>query len=142
MENTYKKPLLEEGLTYKLRGIFFKIGHENGFLYKEKAYQNILMQQLANNNINFINKPRIPIFNPIDGKFISNYYPDFLIENKIIIEIKAQNQLLDTHINQLMRYLNCSKYEIGLIVNFGLPKVQIIRRIYTNDRKPFLMSAD
>lgn len=129
--------LLYEKLTYKLRGIFFKVNQEHGHLYKEKVYQNLLRQEFVKNQIKFIINPRIPLFNSFDGKYIGNYYPDFIIEDKIIIEIKAQNQIQDTHINQLIRYLKCSNYEIGLVVNFGTPRAEIIRKIFTNDRKPF-----
>lgn len=131
-------PLLEAELTYKLRGIFIKISQEHGYLYKEKVYQGLLSHELKLANINFVEYPKIDIHHLGTGSVISNYYPDFLVENKIIIEIKAQQRILDTYINQLIRYLNVSKYEIGFLVNFGCPRVEVIRRIYTNNKKSFL----
>lgn len=138
VENNRPSFLLEEKLTYKLRGIFIEISKEHGCLYKEKVYQKLLKEAFKNKGIKSVSHPRIPIYNIETGKFIEYYYPDFLIENKIIVEIKAQSQILNIHINQLIKYLNSSKYEIGLLANFGTPKIQTIRRIYTNDRKPFL----
>lgn len=138
MENSKPLFLLEKDLSYKLQGLFIAISREHGHLYKEKVYYNILKNKLKGNGLTFVQNPRIAIYDLKSGEIIGNYYPDFLIENKIIIEIKAQNQILDTHINQLIRYLNSSKYEVGYLVNFGTPKAQIIRRVYSNQRKLFL----
>ena len=136
-----KRPLflLEEELTYKLRGIFIEISRTHGYSYKEKVYQNILANKFKNYKINFVQYPFIPVINTETGNLIDKYIPDFLVENKIIVEIKAQRYITNIHINQLVRYLYSTKYEIGFLVNFGSPKVEIIRRIYTNDRKPFLL---
>jgi len=130
--------LLEKELSYKIQGIFIDISKEFGYLYKEKVYQNILKEKFQEVKIFYQEFPNINIYNIRSGKFIGNYCPDFLIEHKIILEIKAQSQLFDTHINQLIRYLNSSKYEIGYLVNFGTPKAQIIRRVYSNVNKSFL----
>ncbi len=139
MENN-NRPLflLEEELTYKLRGIFIEISKKHGFSYKENIYQELLIEAFQNDHLGLRSKPKIPVYSFETGKFIGNYYPDFVVEDKIIIEIKSQSQIFNNHINQLIRYLSTTKYEIGLIVNFGTPKVEIIRRIFTNDRKPFL----
>ncbi len=130
--------LLEEKLTYKLRGIFIEISKQHGCLFKEKVYQKIIIDEFQNKNVKFESQPRISIYNLITGKEIGYYSPDFLVENKVIVEIKAQGQIYNSHINQLIKYLNSTKFEIGLIVNFGTPMVQIIRKIFTNDKKSFI----
>lgn len=137
MENTRPLFLLEEQLTYKLRGIFIEVSREHGYLFKEKFYQKILIEKFTQHEVDFISHPKIPIYNIKTGKIVENYYPDFIVKNKIIVEVKAQGQIFNNHINQLIRYLNSTKYEIGLIVNFGTPRVQIERKIFTNDRKLF-----
>jgi len=58
-----------------------------------------------------------------------------LKEDKIIVEIKAVKNILASSISQLIKYLEFSKYEIGYLVNFGTLHTEIIRRIFTNDRK-------
>jgi len=135
-----KRPLflLEEKLTSKLIGIFIEISKENGFSYKEYIYQRLLSNKFLKDKIKFVSQPKIPLYCVTDGEYLGNYYPDFLIEGKIIIEVKAQGQIFNNHINQLIRYLSSTEYEIGLIVNFGTPKAQFIRRIFTNDRKAFI----
>jgi len=131
--------LIEEELSYKLRGLFFEISKEFGCLFKERAYHKIICQRLISENIGYLEFPKIEILDPFSGKVIDYYKPDLLIENKIIIEIKAVNLLESRHINQLITYLCHSKYELGFIVNFGSPRTQVIRRIYTNDKKLFLL---
>lgn len=127
--------VLENELSYKLQGIFIEISKEYSYLFKEGVYYNILKEKLLRNNLQFNYQARIDLYSQETGELIGNYVPDFVIENKIILEIKAQKNLEDSHINQLIRYLKLSKYEIGYLVNFGCPKVQMIRRIYNNDRK-------
>jgi GxxExxY protein len=77
----------------------------------------------------------------IDGKIIGTYKPDFIIDDKIIIEVKSSRFTTKTDEKQLYYYLRNSKYEVGFLVNFSTPKIYIKRVIYTNDRKPFLKSV-
>jgi GxxExxY protein len=130
--------LMEEELSFKLRGIFIDISKNYGCYYKEKIYQNLLRQEFRKNMLNFFEHPKITIFDFNTGNSIGHIYPDFLIQEKIIVEIKAQQELNQSSVNQLTKYLRTSKYELGLLVNFGTPKAQVFRRIYTNDRKIFL----
>ena len=72
------------------------------------------------------------------GKSLGVYVPDFLIEDKIIVEIKATDFTIRDNLKQHMSYLKAGQYEIGYLVNFGTPRLYIKRTIYTNDRKPWL----
>jgi len=127
--------IIEKDLSYKIRGLFIELSQEYGHLYKEEFYHNALKEILGQRKIRFIEKPRINIYSVTSSKTLSTYVPDFLIENKIIIELKAQPILSSEAILQLDQYLKASKFEVGFIVNFGEPKANIVRRIYTNDRK-------
>ena len=69
------------------------------------------------------------------------YQPDFVIEDKILIEVKSSKVTSVADEKQLYYYLRNSKYEVGLLVNFSTPKLLIKRIIYTNDRKPYLMTS-
>lgn len=130
--------IIEKDLSYKLRGLFIKISQQYGYLYKEDFYHNAFTEILELDKIPFRSKPQIKIYSIQTGKPLSIYIPDFLIKDKIVIELKAQNYLNDDSVIQLERYLKASKYELGFLVNFGEPKANIIRRIYTNDRKSWL----
>jgi len=133
-----KLPVLEAELSYELQGVFMAISKEYSYLFKEKVYYNILKEKLLKNNLKFVCQPCVNLFSSETKRIVGSYFPDFLVEDKILVEIKAQTNILDTHVNQLIRYLKMSKYEIGYLVNFGCPRAQITRRIYTNDKKSFI----
>lgn len=132
---------LEKELSFKLIGIFINISKEHGCHFKENIYYNLLKEELKKADLSFIQFPKIRIYNRNDNGFLGYYYPDFLIENKIIVEIKASGQIHQTYIDQVTKYLSVSKYEIGFIVNFGTERAQIIRRVYSNCRKNLHQSS-
>ncbi|MNE50806.1 hypothetical protein D3C80_1454010 [compost metagenome] len=68
------------------------------------------------------------------NQLIGEYYADLLIEDVIIIELKATECLMNVHVAQLMNYLKATKIEVGLLLNFG-EDPEFKRIIYTNDRK-------
>jgi len=130
--------LLEAELSYKIRSCFYKVFNQYGPGLKEIVYQKALAEELENQGLNFVSNPRINIFSQETGKILGTYIPDFIVEDKIIIEIKALNRLTFLEKNQQMSYLRASLYEIAFLVNFGVSKLEINRLILTNDRKPFI----
>ena len=68
------------------------------------------------------------------GELVGEYFADLLVEDKVIVEIKALRALLEEHEAQLLNYLKATPYEVGLLLNFG-PKAQIKRKVYDNERK-------
>ena len=129
--------LLHGELTYKLRGLFFDIRNTYGPGQKENIYGNLLTEALKENKIPFAKEKLINIYTP-NKKVAGTYKPDFVIDNKIIVEIKSSSYTIRVDEKQLYYYLRNSNYEIGLLVNFSTPKLYIKRIIYTNDKKPFL----
>jgi len=129
--------LLHHDLTYRLRGIFFQIRNTYGPGQKENIYSNLLVEALKENKIPFEKEKFINIYTP-NGKLAGTYKPDFIIDDKIITEIKSSRLTTRIDEKQLYYYLRNSKYEVGFLVNFSTPKLYIRRVIYTNDRKPFL----
>jgi len=129
--------LLHNDLTYKLRGIFFQIRNSYGSGQKENIYGNLLTEALEENKVPFEKEKFINIYTP-NKKVAGTYRPDFVVDDKIIIEIKSSRYSAMIDEKQLYYYLRNSKYEIGFLVNFSTPKLFIRRIIYTNDRKPFL----
>jgi GxxExxY protein len=137
-KNGDNNKLLEAELSYKIRGCFYRVFNQYGPGLKEIVYHKALAEELQNQGVNFVSNPRINIFSQETGKILGTYIPDFIVENKIIIEIKALNRLTFLEKNQLMSYLRASLYEIAFLVNFGASKLEINRLILTNDRKPFI----
>ncbi len=103
--------------------------------HKEKVYCNSIEELLTIDKLIYKREPTILIYLPISGKVVGNYRPDFLIENKVIIEAKALDYAPKNIIDQIYSYLRVSKYEVGLFVNFRSPELYIKRVIFTNDRK-------
>jgi GxxExxY protein len=130
--------LLHKELSYQLQGAFMEIRNILGPGHKEIVYQNALVEEFLARKIAFEKEKSIKIFSPKTGKVIGNYRVDFLIDGKIIIEIKAVDLIPKNFIDQLYSYLRNSQYELGYFVNFKSPKLYIKRIIYTNDRKLFL----
>ena len=134
-----KGQLLYKELSYQLVGCFIETRKNFGPGHKEKFYHEALAEELKSNNINFEREKPINIYHPKTGKRMnSSYRPDFLIDNKIILEIKALPFIPKQTIDQLYDYLRNSEYELGYFVNFAAHKLTPKRIIYTNDQKPWL----
>lgn len=129
---------LYKELSYKLVGLFFKIRNEYGPGHKENIYQNLLEEALIANNIPYSREARIKIYSNDTGRVVGTYVPDFLVDEKIVVELKASGYTTPTDEKQLYHYLRNSPYQVGYLVNFSTPQLYIKRIIYTNDRKPFL----
>lgn len=128
MARPVKLPTVYEDLTYTLIGIGFDIHNELGPVHKEKVYQNAFCQELESCGIVFEKEKTLSV--SFKGKKVGVYRPDVVVDGKVVIEIKAVNFLPRKAEAQLSYYLKGSDYRIGLILNFGSPKLQVKRRIY------------
>jgi len=138
-KNTEKHgKLLHGDLTYKIIGIAIEIRKKYGPGHKEKIYHNLMAELFTKDKITFINEAKIKIYSEESGKVVGLYQPDFIADDKIIIEDKSSKFTTKQDEKQLYYYLKNSQYEIGLLINFSTPRLYIKRIIYTNDRKPFL----
>ena len=133
------KKLLEESLCFKIRGAFYSIANKYGKGLKEQIYQKALAEELDKEGLKFEQQKRINIYSLETAKTLGVYVPDFLVENKVIVEIKSSEFTTKRDIDQQRAYLRASIYEIAYLVNFGTGKLDIRRSIYTNDRKPFVV---
>jgi len=110
-------------LTYKnesyfIIGLCMDVHNELGKGFNEKVYGDALEIKLSNNGVPFEREVEYKI--NYKGKTLRHrYYADFVIEDKIIIELKAIQRLTDNHIKQVLNYLAASKLKLGLLVNFG-----------------------
>lgn len=132
---------LYKDLSYELIGIFYKIRNEYGPGHKEKVYQNIFEELLISKQIIYKREVRINVYSSETGKIIGTYVPDFVIDDKIIVEFKSSKYTTVTDEKTFYHYLRNSKFEVGYLVNFSTQEFYIKRIIYTNDRKPFLKTT-
>jgi len=125
------KKLLYSDLTYQIRGAAFNVFNTLGSGHKESIYHKALAKEFSSREIKFVGEKSLNVFYKADK--VGVYKPDFIVEDKVIIEIKALEYLPLEAKKQLDYYLRGTDYKLGLLVNFG-PKLTIIRRIYESAR--------
>lgn len=124
-----KSNLLYDDLTYKIRGALFQVYNTLGFGHKESVYQKALEHEFTIRNINLSKEKRLNVI--YDGKVVGYYIPDFIVEDKLIIELKSIEFLPQTFEKQLIYYLKGTNYKLGLLVNFGASKLIVKRKIWS-----------
>lgn len=120
--------ILYKDLSYKLTGCFFKVYNALGPGHKEEIYHKALKIEFNENGITYDSKKKLTI--KYKDKSVGVYEPDFVIENKIILEIKSALCMHKVYELQMYHYLKGANYKLGYLVNFGSEKLGIIRRIF------------
>jgi len=118
--------LLYEDITYKIRGVVFNVRKQIGLGHKESVYQNALALEFAKRGIKFEKEKRLDVL--YDGKKVGIYQPDFLVEDKVIVEIKALSFVGKIEEKQVWHYLKGTPFKLALLVNFS-PRGADIERI-------------
>lgn len=103
--------------------------HGHGHL--EKVYENAVAHRLRKAGVNVRQQYPLTVFDE-DGTVLGEYFADLVIEDELLVELKAARTLTDEHVAQLLGYLKASRKEHGLIVNFGSYKFQIKKYILSN----------
>ena len=120
---------LYKDLTYRIIGILYAVHNELGPVHKENIYANAVALELREKDINFEREKQLPVI--YKGKKIGVYRPDFIIEDKVVLEIKAVPMLAKYMMDQMYYYLKGARYKLVLLANFGTKKLSVKRRIYT-----------
>ena len=118
---------LYEDLSYKIRGACFVIHNKLGGGHKESIYRKALAIEFDKMGLNFEKEKSLTI--DYEDVKIGVYRPDFVIDNKIILELKAVDSMPKDYEVQLLNYLKSTKLPLGFLINFGPKKVEIRRRI-------------
>lgn len=90
----------------------------------EKVYENGLAHRLRAAGISVVQQYPLNVMD-IDGTVLGNYFADLIIENELVVELKACDTLADEHVAQLLGYLRACRKRHGLLINFGAPRLQI-----------------
>jgi GxxExxY protein len=134
--------LLYKDLSYQIRGAAYDVRENYGPGHKEVLYQRAFDEEMNLRKIKFVREKPIKIYSPLTGKIIGSYQPDFIVDDKIIVELKALEKIPRKMIDQLYSYLRNSIYQLGFFINYGPDGVDIKRVIYTNDRKSHIQKED
>ena len=112
-------------ITYKINGAVFEVNKLLGAGFLEKVYENALMIELNEQGLRAQNQ--VPIKVNYRDNIVGEYIADIVVEEKIILEIKAIEKLLKVHEAQMLNYLKATGYPIGILINFTHPKAVIKR---------------
>ena len=124
--------LLHEELTNVIIKTFYEVYNELGYGFLEKVYQNSLYLELKNKGYKVEAQKKILVY--YKGIEVGEYYADLLVEDVIILELKATECIVKDFENQILNYLRGSDCEVGLLLNFG-KKPEFKRKIFENHRK-------
>ena len=117
--------MLYAELTAKALEACFEVAKELGAGYLESVYEKALLIALQQKGLHA--KAQFPLSVRFRGHVVGEFYADILLEDKVIIELKTVRALAPEHQAQLINYLNATKIEVGLLVNFGNPKLEYKR---------------
>ena len=124
--------LLHKELSSKIIKCFYIVYNSLGFGFLEKVYENALMIELSKNGLKAEKQRPIKVF--YNNQPVGAYFADIIVEDSIIVELKAAEFVVEEHELQLINYLKATEIEIGLLLNFG-KNPEFKRKIFTNDRK-------
>jgi len=119
-------------LTEKIINIFYRVYNKLGYGFLEKIYENAMMIELKREGILAVSQSSIKVF--YEGEVIGEYYADILVDNKVIVEIKAAKRLVEENEAQVLNYLKATDIEVGLLLNFGT-EPEVKRKAFDNKRK-------
>jgi GxxExxY protein len=125
-------------LTGKIIGAFFKVYNTLGYGFAEKVYENSLAIELRKLGLRVEQQKDIVVY--YDRQSVGDYAADLLIEEAVLLELKAARHLAEEHEAQLLNYLKATPIEVGLLLNFG-PKDEFKRKVYDNELKGSLSWA-
>jgi GxxExxY protein len=124
--------LKHKELTEVIIGTFYEVYNELGFGFLESVYENALVIALSEKGLKVEQQIPIPVW--FRGQRVGDFVADLLVENTVILELKAVRTIDDAHKAQLLNYLRATEIEIGLLLNFG-QSAEFKRLAFDNHRK-------
>ncbi|HEX9114735.1 MAG TPA: GxxExxY protein [Anaerolineae bacterium] len=114
-----------ESLTGQILAACFEVSRELGAGFLESVYQNALVVALTQNGLNVCAQAPLRVL--FRGAVVGDFYADLLVEDRVVVELKAVSALAPEHQAQLINYLKATGIEVGLLVNFGRPRLEYRR---------------
>lgn len=124
--------LLHEEITEKIIKSYFKVYNTLGYGFLEKVYEKALAIELRKNGVEV--KCQHPISVLYEGEIVGEYFADIIVNNIVVIELKATKELSEENECQLINYLKTTDIELGLLLNFG-KEPEYKRKIFMNKYK-------
>jgi GxxExxY protein len=124
--------MLHEKTTDKIIKAFYKVYNKLGYGFLEKIYEKSMIIELEKLGLNVISQKNIKVY--YENIEVGSYFADLLVNNLVIIELKAVKSICEEHEAQLINYLRATKVEVGLLLNFG-KKPEFKQKIFSNNKK-------
>jgi GxxExxY protein len=112
-------------VTEKIIGAAFKVSNALGAGFLEKVYENALAYELTQTGMQVEQQRPIDVF--YENTIVGKYFADLLVDANVIVEVKATSGLGEANLAQCLNYLKATKLRVGLVLNFGTPRLQIKR---------------
>lgn len=132
MDTDFQNTTKHKEVTEKIIRIFYRVYNTLGYGFLEKIYENAMIIEFGREGIPAVAQTPIKVL--YKNELVGEYYADILVDDMVIVEIKAARGLALENEAQLLNYLKATNIEVGLLLNFG-PKPQIKRKVFDNHRK-------
>ncbi len=119
-------------ITDKIIKAYFNVYNKLGYGFLEKVYEKSMLIELSKIGLNCKNQFSINVY--YDNREVGKYYADIIVEDVVILELKAEKNLCPEHEAQLLNYLKATDIEVGMLLNFG-EKPQFKRKVFSNKFK-------
>jgi GxxExxY protein len=127
-----KVDIIHPKLSYKLMGVFFDVFKELGPGHKERYYEEAIAKALTSNKIKYQRQIQLPL--EYKGEKVGKYIVDFLVEDKVVVELKQGDYFRHTNIQQVVQYLKMLDKKLGILVHFSSKGVKYKRVLNIYDR--------
>ena len=124
--------MIEEELTGKIIKVFYKVYNALGYGFLEQIYHNAMILELSAAGLKVETQKAIAVY--YEGKIVGSFACDLVVEDKVILELKAKERIHEAHEAQLINYLRATDVEIGLLLNFGKTP-EFKRKYFSNNNK-------
>lgn len=114
-------------LSYKIVGLAMEVHNELGPGFLEKVYENALLVMFEENGIRA--ESQVPVQVQFHGRIVGDYFADIVVENSVILELKAQDRIADIHKAQTLNYLKATDFRLALLINFGKYRLEYERLV-------------
>jgi len=119
--------IIYKELSYEVVNAAIAVWKTLGHGFLEKVYENALCIELAKREIPYVQKKPVKVH--YDGQCVGDYMADIVVDDKIILELKAAKAISDAHVVQVLNYLKATGLRLGLVLNFGVEKMDFKRLI-------------
>ncbi len=124
--------LIEKDLVYRIIGCAMAVHNEIGHGFREKTYENALCVEFKHEGLEYAQQSAFPVM--YRNEKVDRYIPDLIVENKIIVDTKTVESIIDEHRGTILNYLRITNLQVGLIINYKHPKLEWERLVLDTAR--------